>query len=81
MSIASPTASSVWLSRSELADRRQLPKGTLDQWASRKPPYGPKYALFGRHVRYRLDHILSWEDAQFGDELTAEPTGAIPARD
>jgi hypothetical protein len=28
---------------------------------------GPKYARFGRHVRYRLSDVIAWEDQQFAD--------------
>lgn len=54
-----------WLTRQELADRQKIPKATLAQWGSQG--CGPKYARFGRHVRYRLSDVIAWEDAQFGD--------------
>jgi hypothetical protein len=56
-------APSIWLTRNELAERWKLPPATLNQWASRGQ--GPKYALFGRHARYRLSDVIAWEDAQF----------------
>lgn len=65
---------SEWLSRKELADRWGLPVATLAQWGSQNR--GPRYAIFGRHCRYRLADITEWEDAQFSDDQTqpaAEP--------
>jgi hypothetical protein len=59
-------AASVWLTRPEVAERWKLPPATLDQWASRG--HGPKYALFGRHARYRLSDVIAWENAQFGEQ-------------
>ncbi|WP_240492040.1 helix-turn-helix transcriptional regulator [Mycobacterium alsense] len=63
-----------WLTRREVAAREKMPPATLAQWASQGR--GPKYALFGRHARYRLSDVIAWENAQFGDEPTPEP-GAI----
>ena len=28
---------------------------------------GPRYARFGRHVRYRLSDVIAWENEQFAD--------------
>ncbi len=69
--IAPSMASSVWLTRPELAERWKLPPATLDQWASRVPRRGPKYALFGRHARYRLSDVIAWENKQFDDQPDA----------
>jgi hypothetical protein len=55
-----------WLTRPELAAREKLPVATLAQWASHGR--GPKYAKFGRHVRYRLSDVIAWENAQFGGD-------------
>ena len=48
-----------WLTRGEVADRWKMPTATLAQWASQGR--GPRYAKFGRHVRYALDDILNYE--------------------
>jgi predicted DNA-binding transcriptional regulator AlpA len=56
-------SSETWLTRPELADRWKMPPATLDQWGSQGR--GPKYARFGRHVRYRLSDVIAWEDEQF----------------
>lgn len=65
-------ASSVWLTRPEVAERLRLPVGTLAQWASREPRRGPKHVLFGRHARYRLSDVIAWENRQFeGDQADA----------
>jgi hypothetical protein len=53
----------VWITRSELSDREKVPAATLAQWASQGK--GPKYARFGRHVRYRLSDVIAWENEQF----------------
>lgn len=52
-----------WLTRIELADRLQLPVKTLAQWASDKT--GPRYAKFGKHVRYRESDVIAWEETCF----------------
>jgi excisionase family DNA binding protein len=53
-----------WLTRAEVAERLRVPEKTLAQWAHLKR--GPRYAIFGRHARYRLSDCISWENAQFG---------------
>jgi hypothetical protein len=53
----------VWLTRRELSDREKIPVATLAQWAC--TGQGPKYARFGRHVRYRLSDVIAWENEQF----------------
>jgi hypothetical protein len=50
------------LQRPDLSKRWKVPEATLSQWASQKR--GPKYARFGRHVRYRLSDVIDWENAQ-----------------
>nr|WP_232326896.1 helix-turn-helix domain-containing protein [Mycobacterium sherrisii] len=52
-----------WLTRQDLADRYGLPVKTPAEWASKGT--GPRYAKFGRHVRYRLSDVIDWEGKQF----------------
>ena len=52
-----------WITRQELAERYGLPVKTPAQWASKGT--GPRYARFGRHVRYRLSDVVDWEAQQF----------------
>jgi predicted DNA-binding transcriptional regulator AlpA len=54
-----------WITRQELAERYGLPVKTPAQWASKGT--GPRYARFGRHVRYRLSDVVDWEAQQFAD--------------
>jgi hypothetical protein len=54
-----------WLTRQELADRYGLPVKTPAGWASKGT--GPRYAKFGRHVRYRLSDVIEWESKQFAE--------------
>jgi excisionase family DNA binding protein len=54
------------LTRSEVAERLRIPARTLAQWAHRST--GPRYAIFGKHARYRLSDVISWETAKFGDD-------------
>jgi hypothetical protein len=61
-----PPSENTWLTRQELAKREKLPPATLAQWGSQGK--GPKYAKFGRHVRYRLSDVIAWENAQFGGD-------------
>ncbi|OYN81697.1 helix-turn-helix transcriptional regulator [Mycolicibacterium sphagni] len=53
----------VWLTRRDVSERIKIPVGTLAQWATRGE--GPRYALFGRHARYRLSDVIRWENEQF----------------
>ena len=52
-----------WLTRPEVADRLHIPKQTLAQWACQG--LGPRFAKFGRHVRYRLVDVEAWEAEAF----------------
>ena len=52
-----------WLSRQVLADRYGVPVKTPAEWAFKGT--GPRYARFGRHVRYRLSDVIAWEGNQF----------------
>ena len=55
-----------WISRQELAERYGLPVKTPAEWASKGT--GPRYARFGRHVRYRLSDVVDWERKQFAED-------------
>lgn len=52
-----------WLTRQEVADRLRVKLSALNQWAHKGT--GPRYALFGRHARYRLSDVMAWENTQF----------------
>jgi len=54
-----------WISRRELAERYGVPVKTPAEWASKGT--GPRYAKFGRHVRYRLSDVIDWEKRRFSD--------------
>jgi predicted DNA-binding transcriptional regulator AlpA len=54
-----------WMSRQELADRYGVPVKTPAQWASKGK--GPRYARFGKHVRYLLSDVIAWEREQFDE--------------
>ena len=55
-----------WISRQELAERYGLPVKTPAEWASKGT--GPRYARFGRHVRYSLSDVVDWERKQFAED-------------
>jgi hypothetical protein len=55
-----------WITRQDLADRYGLPVKTPAEWASKGT--GPRYARFGRHVRYRMSDVINWERAQLTDD-------------
>ena len=55
------TEDPVWLSRQQLADRWLKPKSSLAQWAVKG--VGPRYATFGRSVRYLLDDVIAYEQS------------------
>lgn len=61
-----PGTEDKWLSRRELAERYGVPVKTPAEWASKGT--GPRYAKFGRHVRYRLSDVIDWEREQFPRE-------------
>lgn len=52
-----------WLTRAELAERLQLPIKTIATWPS--TGLGPRFAKFGKHVRYRLSDVIAWENGRF----------------
>jgi len=54
-----------WLTRKELAARLGVPEKTPAQWATKGT--GPRYARFGRHIRYRLSDVMAWEQKQLVD--------------
>jgi predicted DNA-binding transcriptional regulator AlpA len=60
-----------WLSRQELADRYGVSVKTAAEWASKGT--GPRYAKFGKHVRYRLSDIIDWEGRQFPKQTATSP--------
>jgi hypothetical protein len=61
----------LWLTRQDLSKREKVPVATLAQWGYQGK--GPRYARFGRHVRYRLSDVIAWENAQFsGGDQPAE---------
>ena len=55
-----------WISRQELAERYGVPVKTPAEWASKGT--GPRYAKFGRHVRYRLGDVIAWEQSRLADQ-------------
>jgi hypothetical protein len=55
-----------WITRQELADRYRVPVKTPAEWASKGT--GPRYAKFGRHVRYRLSDVFEWERKQYAED-------------
>ena len=55
-----------WLSRQELADRYGVPVKTPAERASKGT--GPRYAKFGKHVRYRLSDVIDWESGRFAKD-------------
>lgn len=50
------------LTPKELADRESVPLQTVYKWNSEGT--GPTYIRAGRHVRYRLPDVESWEDSR-----------------
>jgi len=55
----------IWLSRQDLAKRLGVPVKTAAEWATRRT--GPRYARFGKHVRYRLTDVVEWENSRMSD--------------
>ncbi|WP_228818894.1 DNA-binding protein [Nocardia transvalensis] len=60
------------MTREELAARWKIEKKTLDNWASERPPYGPRFLKLRKHCRYPIEEVLAWERRQLdGDESKA----------
>lgn len=53
------------LTPDELSARLQVPRGTLNNWATKGK--GPRYMKVGVHRRYRLQDVLEWEQAQISN--------------
>jgi excisionase family DNA binding protein len=62
-----------WISRQELAERLGVPVKTPGEWASKGS--GPRYAKFGRHVRYRLGDVIDWEQRRLAEQRRKLPEG------
>lgn len=46
----------------ELSDLLGIPEATLAQWRYRH--VGPPYVKVGRHIRYRVEGVEAWIEAQ-----------------
>lgn len=66
------TADAIWLTPHELSDRVSLSERTLAQW--RYQGKGPRYARFGKHVRYHVLDVERWEAAQSVDRGADDAT-------
>lgn len=60
--MTAPEQASPWLTREQVAARLQMQPDTLKWWAVKGK--GPRFAKFGRHVRYRISDIIAWEEQQ-----------------
>jgi excisionase family DNA binding protein len=59
------TPDTTWLTRTQFAERIGVPVKTTAEWATKGT--GPRYARFGRHVRYRLSDVIAWENERLSD--------------
>ncbi len=57
-----------WMTRQDLASRLGLSIATLADWAHKGT--GPRYARFGKHVRYRLTDVITWEETCFASHTS-----------
>jgi predicted DNA-binding transcriptional regulator AlpA len=53
------------LSPSDLADREGVPLTTVYQW--NRLGTGPRFMRIGRHSRYKLSDVITWENARYAD--------------
>ncbi|GAB2836349.1 helix-turn-helix domain-containing protein [Actinoallomurus bryophytorum] len=51
------------LTPEDLAERVGVPVKTIYGWNSRGD--GPRYMKIGRHVRYRLADVVTWENSRY----------------
>lgn len=54
-----------YLTVGDMVDRYGVPAKTVYDWNSKGT--GPRYMKIGRHVRYKLSDVLTWENAQYAD--------------
>jgi excisionase family DNA binding protein len=57
------------LTPDELAERERVSLDTVYGW--NKSGRGPDYIRVGRHVRYRLADVITWEDSRRVARLAA----------
>jgi excisionase family DNA binding protein len=57
------------LSPAELAERHGVPLETVYAW--NRKGVGPRYMKIGRHVRYRLTDVITWENSRLVTGRTA----------
>lgn len=57
------------LTAQELADRLGVPLNTAYYWRSIRK--GPRAMRIGKYVRYRLEDVLAWEQAQLDERESA----------
>lgn len=50
------------LSVKDLAEREGVPVQTVYTWNSRGT--GPRYMSLGKHVRYRMADVITWENSR-----------------
>lgn len=53
------------LTLEELADREDVSVWTVYHW--NKAGTGPRYMKIGRHCRYKLSDVITWENERYAD--------------
>lgn len=64
------------LTADEAAEYLSLPKGTLMQWRSRYPGYGPCATIVGGSLRYRISELERWLDSHTEGHETFDAVAA-----
>ena len=68
-----------YLTETQVAERTSISLKTLRRW--RLENRGPKYSKFGSLVRYGVEELIQWEQAQpSGGEVATERFMPKPAR-
>lgn len=57
------------LSPEDLADRYNVPLPTIYGWNSKGT--GPRFMKLGKHVRYKIEDVLAWENEQYADQAAS----------
>ncbi|MBX9804817.1 MAG: helix-turn-helix domain-containing protein [Alphaproteobacteria bacterium] len=65
-----------FLTSDDLADRWNMPPTTLSQW--RWNGRGPEYYKMGKHIRYKIEHVETFEEERRRKNTSIDLTSKKP---